>query len=158
MRDRHAIHAPETNEALRAYVKLFRASRAVLARVEANLAEHSLTLNQLGVLEAILHKGALTHRELGRKVLTSAGNMTDVVDKLEQRGLVRRVRHTGDRRSVKVELTDEGRAMTEAMFPAHARRIHAAMGGLNDTELYQLGELLRRLGTTASGEGQEEEK
>ena len=82
MRDRPAIHAPETNEALRAYVKLFRASRAVLARVEANLVEHSLTLNQLGVLEAILHKGPLSHRELGRKVLTSAGNMTDVVDKL----------------------------------------------------------------------------
>ena len=137
MPDAPAIHAPETNEALRAYVKLFRASRAVLARVEANLAEHSLTLNQLGVLEAILHKGALTHRELGKKVLTSAGNMTDVVDKLEQRGLVRRVRHTGDRRSVKVELTSEGRAMTEAMFPAHARRIHAAMAGLNDAELHQ---------------------
>ena len=156
MPDRPTIHAPETNEALRAYVKLFRASRAVLARVEANLVEQSLTLNQLGVLEAILHKGPLTHRELGRKVLTSAGNMTDVVDKLEQRGLVRRVRHTGDRRSVKVELTDEGKAMTEAMFPAHARRIHAAMGGLDDTELYQLGELLRRLGTAASGDGSEE--
>jgi len=156
MRDRPAIHAPETNEALRAYVKLFRASRAVLARVEANLVEHSLTLNQLGVLEAILHTPPLSHRELGRKVLTSAGNMTDVVDKLEQRGLVRRVRHSGDRRSVKVELTDEGKAMTEAMFPDHAKRIHAAMSGLSDTELYQLGELLRRLGTAASGESNEE--
>jgi MarR family 2-MHQ and catechol resistance regulon transcriptional repressor len=148
-------HAPETAEALRAYVKLFRASRAVLARVEANLAELSLTLNQLGVLEAILHKGPLTHSELGRKVLTSAGNMTDVVDKLERRGLVRRVRHTGDRRSVKVELTQEGAKMTEAMFPLHAARIHAAMSGLNDAELAQLGDLLRRLGTAASGEAPE---
>jgi MarR family transcriptional regulator, 2-MHQ and catechol-resistance regulon repressor len=148
-------HAPETAEALRAYVKLFRASRAVLSRVEANLAELSLTLNQLGVLEAILHKGPLTHRELGRKVLTSAGNMTDVVDKLEQRGLVRRVRHTEDRRSVKVELTAEGREMIEALFPIHARRIHAAMAGLNDAELHQLGELLRRLGVAAEGAAEE---
>jgi MarR family 2-MHQ and catechol resistance regulon transcriptional repressor len=148
-------HAPETAESLRAYVKLFRASRAVLARVEANLAELSLTLNQLGVLEAILHKGPLSHRELGRKVLTSAGNMTDVVDKLEQRGLVRRVRHTGDRRSVKVELTDEGAAMIEALFPIHATRIHAAMSGLNDAQLRQLGDLLRTLGVTAE-EGRDE--
>jgi MarR family 2-MHQ and catechol resistance regulon transcriptional repressor len=148
-------HAPETAESLRAYVKLFRASRAVLARVEANLAELSLTLNQLGVLEAILHKGPLSHRELGRKVLTSAGNMTDVVDKLEQRGLVRRVRHTGDRRSVKVELTDEGNAMIEALFPIHATRIHAAMSGLNDAQLRQLGDLLRSLGVAAE-EGREE--
>src|SRR5271154_6925277 len=124
-----------------------RAARAVTACIEHRLAARGLTGTQLGVLEALLHKGPLTHRELGRKVLTSAGNMTDVVDKLEQRGLVRRVRHTGDRRSVKVELTDEGRAMTEAMFPAHARRIHAAMSGLDDAELRHLGELLRRLGT-----------
>lgn len=145
------LHAPETEAALKAYVKLFRASRAVLARIEAELAEHSLTLNQLGVLEAILHKGPLTHRELGRKVLTSAGNMTDVVDKLEQRGLVRRVRHTADRRSVKVELTDEGQAMIEAMFPLHAKRIHAAMAGLDDRELRTLGDLLRKLGREAEG-------
>jgi len=145
----------ETGEALRAYVKLFRASRAVLARVEANLAEVSLTLNQLGVLEAILHKGPLSHRELGRKVLTSAGNMTDVVDKLEQRGMVRRVRHTEDRRSVKVELTDEGREMIETRFPLHARLIHAAMSGLSNEELHQLGELLRRLGRAASLDSEE---
>ena len=144
-------HPPETAESLRAYVKLFRASKAVLARVEANLASHGLTLNQLGVLEAILHKGPLTHRELGRKVLTSAGNMTDVVDKLEQRGLVRRVRHPGDRRSVKVELTEEGHKLIEDLFPHHAKRIHAAMGGLNDEELRTLGQLLRCLGLAAEG-------
>ena len=64
----------------------------MLARVEPRLAAAGLTPTQLGVLEAILHKGPLTQRELGRKVLTSAGNMTDVVDKLEARGLVRRTR------------------------------------------------------------------
>ena len=83
---------PHTLAALAAYVKLLRASRAVVARIEKQLAARGLTVTQLGVLEAILHKGPLTHRDLGRKVLTSAGNMTDVVDKLEARGLVRRVR------------------------------------------------------------------
>ena len=75
-------------------MKLLRAGKAVLARVEPRLAAAGLTPTQLGVLEAILHKGPLTQRELGRKVLTSAGNMTDVVDKLEARGLVRRARVT----------------------------------------------------------------
>ena len=75
-------------EALGAYVKLLRAGRAVLARVEPRLAAAGLTPTQFGVLEAILHKGPLGQRELGRKVLTSPGNMTDVVDKLEARGLV----------------------------------------------------------------------
>ena len=68
--------AADTDAALAAYVKLLRASRAVLSRVEPRLIAHGLTPTQLGVLEAILHKGPLTQRDLGRKVLTSAGNMT----------------------------------------------------------------------------------
>ncbi len=85
------------------------------------------------MLEALLHKGPLTHRELGRKVLTSAGNMTDVVDKLEARGLVARVRDTADRRQVRVELTDAGRTMIERVFPPHAADITSAMSGELDT-------------------------
>lgn len=139
-------------EALRAYVKLLRAGRAVLARVEPRLAAAGLTPTQLGVLEAILHRGPLTQRELGRKVLTSAGNMTDVVDKLEGRGLVRRTRSPRDRRVIPVELTQSGRTLIEGLFPAHARDIAEAMGGLSCEELRVLDGLLRRLGLSAAGE------
>ncbi len=140
-------------EALRAYVKLLRAGKAVLARVEPRLAAAGLTPTQLGVLEAILHKGPLTQRELGRKVLTSAGNMTDVVDKLEARGLVRRTRSPRDRRIVPVALTLGGQALIQGLFPRHARDIAAAMGGLSCAELRVLGGLLRKLGLAAAGEG-----
>lgn len=146
----HGIEDPKVEAAVRAYVKLIRASRAVLARVEPRLAGMHLTPTQLGVLEALLHKGAMTQRELGRKVLTSAGNMTDVLDKLEARGVLRRVRSTADRRSVQVELTEEGRALIETLFPDHARDIAAAMGALRPEELTQLGDLLRRLGRSVS--------
>jgi MarR family transcriptional regulator, 2-MHQ and catechol-resistance regulon repressor len=139
-------------EALRAYVKLLRAGKAVLARVEPRLAAAGLTPTQLGVLEAILHKGPLTQRELGRKVLTSAGNMTDVVDKLEARGLVCRSRSPRDRRIVSVTLAPAGRTLIEALFPPHARDIAAAMGGLSRIELQVLGGLLRKLGLAAAGE------
>ena len=98
------------------YVKLNRAARSVLAAVEPQVAASGLTLTQLGVLEAVLHKGPMTQRELGRKVLTSAGNMTDVVDKLAARGLIRRERRDG--RSVSVELTEEGRSLIEGVFPS----------------------------------------
>ena len=144
------VDDPAVEEAVRAYVKLMRAGRAVTACLEHRLAARGLTGTQLGVLEALLHKGPLTHRELGRKVLTSAGNMTDVVDKLEARGLVRRVRGTEDRRQVRVELTDPGRSMIERVFPPHAADIAWAMSGLDGGELHELGELLRRLGMAAT--------
>jgi MarR family transcriptional regulator, 2-MHQ and catechol-resistance regulon repressor len=137
-------------EAVRAYVKLLRASRAVVSRIEPLLADCGLTPTQLGVLEVLLHRGGLTHRELGRKVLTSAGNMTDVVDKLETAGLVRRVRDTGDRRNVRVELTDAGSTRVSELFPRHAADIARAMGGLDADEILRLGELLRKLGMAAA--------
>lgn len=140
---------PEVEAAVRAYVKLLRASRCVVGRIEPMLAQAGLTPTQLGVLEALLHKGPLSQRELGRKVLTSAGNLTDLLDKLQARGLVQREKVPGDRRRVAVVLTPAGRALIERVFPAHAVDIAAAMGGLDPTELRQLDALLRKLGTAA---------
>lgn len=144
------MEQPTTTAALRAYVKLFRASHAVLARVEPGLAAQGLTATQLGVLEVIWHQGPLTQGELGRKVLTSAGNMTDVVDKLSTRGLVRRVRDLADRRHVRVELIGCGRDLIAAVFPRHAADIARAMSGLSSCELELLGTLLRQLGRAAA--------
>jgi MarR family 2-MHQ and catechol resistance regulon transcriptional repressor len=141
---------PETLQAVSTYVKLLRAARAVLGRVEPRLAASGLTMTQFGVLEALLHRGPLTHRDLGRKVLTSAANMTDVVDKLELRGLVRRVRCPADRRLVHVDLTDPGRCLIERLFPDHAGDIAASMSGLDLQQLAQLGDLLRALGMAAA--------
>lgn len=133
-------------------MKLLRAGKAVVARIEPRLAENGLTPTQLGVLEAVLHRGPLSQRELGRKVLTSAGNMTDVVDKLERRGLVRRTRKPGDRRAVTIELTETGRQIITTLFPHHAEDIAAAMKGLTLAELGQLDALLRKLGQGAAAE------
>ena len=143
------IDDPRLMEALRAYVKLLRASKAVLGRIEKRLAQDGLTATQIGVLEGILHLGPLTQRDLGRKVLTSAGNMTDVIDKLAARGLVTRTRAPRDRRSVIVDLTPAGRALIEGVFPQHANDIAASMAGLNSAELAALETLLRKLGLGA---------
>jgi MarR family transcriptional regulator, 2-MHQ and catechol-resistance regulon repressor len=145
------VDDPAVREAVRTYVKLMRATRSVVARIEPRLAEHGLTVTQLGVLEALLHKGPMGQRLLGRKVLTSAGNLTDVIDKLERRGLVCRHRDAQDRRSVRVELTGEGRTLIEGLFPLHAADIAAAMSSCSTTELRELGALLRRLGRAAEG-------
>jgi MarR family 2-MHQ and catechol resistance regulon transcriptional repressor len=133
-------------------VKLLRAAKTVIARTETRLHAVGLTPTQLGVLEGILHLGAMTQRELGRKVLTSAGNMTDVIDKLERRGLVSRTRAPSDRRSVLVDLTPAGRTLIQSVFPGHAADIAAAMAGLDSAELCELGRLLRKLGLAAQAD------
>jgi MarR family 2-MHQ and catechol resistance regulon transcriptional repressor len=146
----HGVDDPDVEIAVATFVKLMRAARAVATRLEPLMAAHGLTMTQFGVLEAILHRGPLTHRELGRKVLTSAANMTDVIDKLELRGLVRRVRCPEDRRLVHVDLTDAGRCLIARLFPVHAEDIARAMAGLGHDQLAELGALLRALGMAAA--------
>ncbi|MCF3947847.1 MarR family transcriptional regulator [Acidiphilium sp. AL] len=148
----YGVEDAATIAAVRAYVKLLRASRAVVARTLPRLAEAGLTHTQLGVLEAVLHLGPLTQRDLTRKLLTSPGNLTDVIDKLARRGLVERVACKEDRRSVRVVLTDSGRAFIEGLFPGHAEDIAAAMAGVTGVELAELDRLLRRLGKGAAGD------
>ena len=140
------IDDPAITASVRAYVKLLRATRAVVARTTPLLTGFGLTHTQLGVLEAILHLGPLTQRDLTRKLLTSSGNLTDVIDKLAQRGLVVRAPCPEDRRRVRVALTAPGRALIETVFPLHARDIHRAMNGLTEADQRALGRLLRHLG------------
>jgi MarR family 2-MHQ and catechol resistance regulon transcriptional repressor len=144
------VDDPRIVAAVRAYVKLSRANRAVNAGTEARLTAAGITHTQLGVLEALLHLGPLTQRVLIDKVLTSPGNMTDLIDKLEQRGLVARCRVAADRRNVEVGLTEAGTRFIAALFPAHAADIAASMAGLTDAEIATLDGLLRRLGRAGS--------
>src|SRR5690242_15209552 len=57
--------------------------------------------------------------ELAARILTSKSGLTRVVDRMEEAGLVERVRPPEDRRSILVRLTDEGRRTMD-----HARRFH----------------------------------
>ncbi len=132
--------------ALNAYIKLMRASESVNARLISELSTVKLTISQFGTLEALYHLGPLCQKAIGQKLLKSGGNVTLVVDNLEKRGLVARVRNTDDRRFVTVQLTDEGTALIERVFPQHLGRIVEAFSGLSADEQDQLGALCKKLG------------
>lgn len=131
---------------LDSYVKLSRALASVDAVVHRPLSDDGLTVSRFGVLEALLHHGPLNQRELGRKILKSGGNISLVVDHLERDALVRRRRPEGDRRSVRVELTETGRACIERVYREHVARLVRAFAPLDPTELTTLAALAKRLG------------
>ena len=131
--------------ALSTLVKLVRAAGALSDELARPMAEQGLTESQFGVLETLLHLGPQQQSVLARKILRTTGNVTQVVDKLEQRGLVRRERLEGDRRCILVHLTPAGEALIGGLFPAHAARVADALDGLTPQEQRELGRLSRRL-------------
>ncbi len=132
--------------ALNVYIKLSRAAETVSNMVNGHLQTHRLTISQFGVLEALLHLGALQTSELGAKILKSSGNMTLVIDNLEKRGLVRRERGQQDRRCIEIHLTAEGEQLVKEILPAHVAGITNTMAVLSAAEQEQLQNLCKKLG------------
>ena len=132
--------------ALDAFIKLVRAAGSVSGRVEAHLAEIGLTVSQFGVLEALLHLGPLYQKDLAKKILKSTGNITMVVDNLEERGLVERVREEKDRRHYSVQITEKGSALMRSFFPGHVDKIVKEMGVLTTAEQNELARLCKKVG------------
>jgi MarR family 2-MHQ and catechol resistance regulon transcriptional repressor len=137
---------PAQERALSAYVKLERAAGAAFAYARVGLEEEGLTLSQFAVLEALYHLGPLFLGDLARRILTSSGNLTLVVDNLQRRGLVKRKQQGKDKRFVLATITPSGKKLIARIFPEHARRITEVMSRLRPDEQERLGDLCRKLG------------
>ena len=138
---------PESQvRALNAFITLARASEAVVARLQRDLAGKRLTTSQFGVIEALFHLGPLCQGELGGKLLRSGASMTSVVEGLEKRGLVVRQRTEEDKRFVRVALTGKGRRLIQEIFPAHVETVTRLFSLLTEEEQEQLRRLCRKLG------------
>jgi MarR family 2-MHQ and catechol resistance regulon transcriptional repressor len=132
--------------ALDAFIKLMRASSSVGLEMNSHLDEWGLTTSQFGILEAVYHLGPMHQKEIGDKLLKSGGNITVVVNNLEDRDLVTRERMESDRRYVEIHLTEQGRELISNVMPQHVERIVERFDVLTIDEQRQLGELLRKLG------------
>jgi MarR family transcriptional regulator, 2-MHQ and catechol-resistance regulon repressor len=141
----------EQATALKLWVVLARALSSVQAHLQANVAEHQLTLTEFAILEVLYHKGPLLLGEVQRRILVSSGGVTYLVDRLAAKGLVERRECAEDRRARYAALTAEGEALIGRIFPQHAACIERVLSGLTPAEQRTATDLLRRLGRTAAG-------
>ena len=142
----------DQERALRVWIALARCYATFAKAVAGKIAEYGLTTPQFGVLEALYHLGPLSLGELADKLLVTGGNVTYVMDRLEQQGLVYRDRTDADRRVVVARLTDEGRALVESRFPEHATFIQELVSHLEPDEQAELRRLLKKLGKGMASE------
>jgi len=113
--------------------------RAMLASFDAP----ETVLNSLAVIDGAGEP--LTPSQISERTLKSSATMTNTLDVLERRGWVQRVPNPDDRRSVLVQITDEGKAVTNQLLPG-IRRIEAAVfANLSRAERAALVKLLGKL-------------
>ncbi len=133
------------------WLLLWKASRAVEAHSSRSIARFEMGTSDFGVLEALLHKGPLTVKQIGEKVLLTSGSMTTAVDRLERRGLVARCDDPTDRRAKIIRLTDAGQELISRAFAEHRAAMEQAVEGFSEADRAELMPLLRRLGKAAAG-------
>ena len=141
--------SPPSPNPLKLWIVLARAFDAVERHSRASIARFGLGTTEFGVLEVLYHKGELPVCEVQRRILVESSSTTYVVDKLCDRGLVRRRPSTADRRVTLLALTPAGRRLIARIFPPHAAAMRRAVSALPAGAQAQAVRLLRALGKGA---------
>lgn len=143
--DDDAARKTDGHDALRVHLRIATCYNLLMREARRRVAARwQLTLPQFDVLAELTRgeKRGFTFLELSRLLLVTSGNLTGIVDRLEARGLVRRIPDQTDRRVVRVSLTSKGRAMSRRMLPRHAQDIAQALAFMTPSSLKQLTSLL----------------
>jgi MarR family transcriptional regulator, 2-MHQ and catechol-resistance regulon repressor len=125
-------------------MKAFRAL-ATVAQRSVNASVTGLGESDFSILEVLLHKGPLPVNTIGPKVWLTPGSISIAVDRLAQKGLVKRT-NTDDRRVRRVELTAKGRTLITKTFREHAAAMEEVAAVLPKDERLILLRLLKKLG------------
>ena len=129
-----------------AVTSIMRAHQVLMARLNELLRPHGLTFPRYEALMLLsfTRAGALPLGKIGERLQVHRTSVTNIVDKLEADGLVRRVPHENDRRATLAEITDADR---DAAQQATAALNEAAFGidALGDDEQEAVTALLRAL-------------
>ena len=118
---------------------------SIVHQADKRLDAHGLTSAQWGPLLRLRTAGGSTVAELARWLQVDAGAMTRLLDRLEKKGLCKRVRSTEDRRVVQVELTPEGEAAVAGVPAVLSEVMNAHLAGFSKTEWLALKTYLNRM-------------
>jgi DNA-binding MarR family transcriptional regulator len=138
--------SPQVREVLGAYLDASLLTESFQAELWR---EAHLTLPQLAVLRSLRDAGPQLAGRLAETVGLSAASATRLLDRLEERGLVRRQRDRDDRRCVEIQLTAQGRHVIGAVPVLRDSPLRRAVEAMSDPEQRALAAALRRLAQTA---------
>ena len=138
---------PASKERLRLWLRLLAAQRVIENEVRERLrVEHDTTLPRFDVMAALYRtKTGLKMSELSGELRVSNGNVTGIVDRLVNDGLIVRAPVPDDRRAMLVRLTAEGREVFGGMAEAHEGWIDELLGGADADEAAALAGRLQEI-------------
>ena len=128
---------------------LWKAAKAIEKADRASIAQTGLGLSDFTIMEALHHKGPLPINQIGEKVLLTSGSMTAAVNRMQDKGLIKRIQDPSDGRCFYVHLTKKGRQTLKPAYAKHKKNLEKIAGVLSDRERTELVRLLKKIGLFA---------
>lgn len=132
--------------------EIWRAGERIRQKVLANVSGYGLDIAGLDVLLTLRRQGkgqVLSPSELSKEMMLSTSAMTNRLDRLEKRGLVKRMSDPEDRRGLKIILSDEGYALADEIIVSHVETEAMMLSKLTTKEQDQLRGLLGKIVSSA---------
>jgi len=150
--ERHWPDEPDdVYAAMRAVTSIMRAQQILIAELDALLRPYGITFSRYEalVLLTFSQRGSLPLSKIGERLQVHATSVTNVVDRLEAAGLVRREPNPRDGRGTLAVITDEGRRVADEAT-AVLNQARFGLNALSKSDLQQLFDVLRDLRLDAS--------
>ncbi len=133
---------PAATEPDRVWFRFMRLHQRMLMQMTARIRTLGLSIPQFDLLSTLTEQEGISQSELAEKLYVTKGNVSGLVDRLVQAGLVERRAIVGDRRSYAMHLTPEGRRLAEAGIAAQRDFVASTLGKLKPDDLAELDRLV----------------
>lgn len=131
---------------LKLLITMSRAMTEINKAQASVITQNGLTLGQFAVLEVLYHKGELCINDIIKKILSTSGNVTVVIENLIKEGYITKQKDPLDKRVSLINITMKGRELIEKIFPMHLDNLEEIFHVLTDEEKIKMIELSKKLG------------
>ena len=107
--------------------------------------KYQVSAPQLNCLLALYENGPLPPSQIARYIMVKSSTVTGIIDRLEQKGLVTRVRNSPDRRVITIELTETGKRLADHAPPPIQQKIIDGLKRLPEGEIEEIVRALTKL-------------
>lgn len=130
--------APQYADPLRVWFRFVRLHRRLDGAIAAELKAVGLSIPQFDLLSTLTEREGSTQQELAERLYVTKGNVSGLVDRLVEAGLLERRSTAGDRRSHALHLTAKGRDRVERGLAAQRSYVSRTLGRLPARDLAEL--------------------
>jgi MarR family transcriptional regulator, 2-MHQ and catechol-resistance regulon repressor len=135
----------ETDDRIELWIRISDAWKRLTRRAEENLSKMDLSLPDFRILKTLEKSGASPMAHLAHQTMLTQAAITVIVDELEGRKLVERIRSEQDRRVINIEITPRGSSLVKEAIRMHRRFVDEVLNTLTAEELVNLAALMSKL-------------